>query len=73
MFVYRRIRDLREDNDKTQAQIAKILNMNEGEVKEGIKNGIIMMGNSIRVIKGRENKEANAVKIKVRPKAYKKQ
>ena len=27
MFVYRRIRDLREDNDKTQAQIAKILNM----------------------------------------------
>ena len=27
MCVYRRIRDLREDNDKTQAQIAKILNM----------------------------------------------
>ena len=27
MFVYRRIRDLREDNDKTQAQIAKTLNM----------------------------------------------
>ena len=27
MFVYRRIRDLREDNDKTQAQIAKMLNM----------------------------------------------
>ena len=27
MFVYRRIRDLREDNDKTQSQIAKILNM----------------------------------------------
>ena len=27
MFVYRRIRDLREDNDKTQAQIAKALNM----------------------------------------------
>lgn len=27
MFVYRRIRDLREDKDKTQAQIAKILNM----------------------------------------------
>lgn len=27
MFIYRRIRDLREDNDKTQSQIAKILNM----------------------------------------------
>ena len=27
MFVYRRIRDLREDNDKTQSDIAKILNM----------------------------------------------
>ena len=27
MFIYRRIRDLREDNDKTQAQIAKMLNM----------------------------------------------
>lgn len=27
MFVYRRIRDLREDNDKTQAQIANVLNM----------------------------------------------
>jgi len=27
MFVYRRIRDLREDNDKTQKEIAKILNM----------------------------------------------
>ena len=27
MFVYRRIRDLREDNDKTQLQIAKMLNM----------------------------------------------
>ena len=27
MFVYRRIRDLREDNDKTQAQIANFLNM----------------------------------------------
>ena len=27
MFVYRRIRDLREDNEKTQSQIAKILNM----------------------------------------------
>ena len=27
MFVYRRIRDLIEDNDKTQAQIAKTLNM----------------------------------------------
>ena len=27
MFVYRRIRDLREDHDKTQSQIAKILNM----------------------------------------------
>lgn len=27
MFVYRRIRDLREDNDKTQAEIAKTLNM----------------------------------------------
>ena len=27
MFVYRRIRDLREDNDKTQAQIANTLNM----------------------------------------------
>lgn len=27
MFVYRRIRDLREDHDKTQSQIAKMLNM----------------------------------------------
>ncbi len=27
MFVYRRIRDLREDNDKTQSEIAKVLNM----------------------------------------------
>ena len=27
MFLYRRIRDLREDNDKTQSQIAKFLNM----------------------------------------------
>ncbi len=27
MFVYRRIRDLREDNEKTQSQIAKMLNM----------------------------------------------
>lgn len=27
MFVYRRIRDLREDHDKTQKEIAKILNM----------------------------------------------
>ena len=27
MFFYRRIRDLREDHDKTQSQIANILNM----------------------------------------------
>ena len=27
MFVYRRVRDLREDNDKTQKQIAEYLNM----------------------------------------------
>ena len=27
MFVYRRVRDLREDNDKTQKQIAEFLNM----------------------------------------------
>lgn len=27
MALYRRIRDLREDNDKTQKQIAEILNM----------------------------------------------
>ena len=27
MFVYRRVRDLREDRDKTQRQIADILNM----------------------------------------------
>lgn len=27
MGVYKRIRDLREDNDKTQKQIAEILNM----------------------------------------------
>ena len=27
MFVYRRVRDLREDHDKTQRQIADILNM----------------------------------------------
>ena len=27
MFVYPRIRDLREDNDKTQREIAELLNM----------------------------------------------
>lgn len=27
MFVYRRIRDLREDRDKTQRDIAEMLNM----------------------------------------------
>ena len=27
MYVYKRIRDLREDNDKTQREIASILNM----------------------------------------------
>ena len=27
MFVYPRVRDLREDSDKTQKQIAEILNM----------------------------------------------
>ena len=27
MALYRRVRDLREDNDKTQKQIAELLNM----------------------------------------------
>ena len=27
MFVYRRVRDLREDHDKTQKDIANVLNM----------------------------------------------
>ena len=27
MFIYRRLRDLREDNDKTQKEIATVLNM----------------------------------------------
>lgn len=27
MFVYRRVRDLREDHDKTQKDIAQLLNM----------------------------------------------
>ena len=27
MFIYRRVRDLREDHDKTQKQIAELLNM----------------------------------------------
>ena len=27
MFIYKRIRDLREDNDKTQQDIAQLLNM----------------------------------------------
>ena len=27
MFVYRRVRDLREDHDKTQKEIAALLNM----------------------------------------------
>lgn len=27
MFIYRRVRDLREDHDKTQRQIADMLNM----------------------------------------------
>ena len=26
MYIYQRVRDLREDNDKTQAQIANLLN-----------------------------------------------
>ena len=27
MFIYQRVRDLREDNDKTQKEIALLLNM----------------------------------------------
>ena len=27
MFLYQRLRDMREDNDKTQAEIAKVLNI----------------------------------------------
>ena len=27
MMIYRRVRDLREDNDKTQKEIAELLNM----------------------------------------------
>ena len=27
MFIYRRVRDLREDHDKTQKEIAELLNM----------------------------------------------
>lgn len=27
MYIYRRVRDLREDNDKTQKEIALLLNM----------------------------------------------
>jgi len=27
MFVYRRVRDLREDNDKTQKEMAEVLNV----------------------------------------------
>lgn len=27
MFIYKRVRDLREDHDKTQKEIASILNM----------------------------------------------
>jgi len=27
MFVYKRVRDLREDHDKTQKEIAELLNM----------------------------------------------
>ena len=27
MFIYRRVRDLREDRDKTQKEIATVLNM----------------------------------------------
>lgn len=27
MFVYRRVRDLREDHDRTQKEIAQLLNM----------------------------------------------
>ena len=27
MFIYQRVRDLREDNDKTQKEIAQLLNM----------------------------------------------
>lgn len=27
MFIYRRVRDLREDHDKTQKEIAAVLNM----------------------------------------------
>ena len=27
MYLYQRLRDIREDNDKTQAEIAKVLNI----------------------------------------------
>ena len=27
MFIYRRVRDLREDHDKTQKEVASVLNM----------------------------------------------
>ncbi len=27
MYIYKRIRDLREDNDKTQREVAEMLNM----------------------------------------------
>ncbi len=29
MYVYQRLRDLREDNDKTQTDIADLLNMSQ--------------------------------------------
>ena len=29
MYIYKRIRDMREDNDKTQAQVAEILGLKQ--------------------------------------------
>ena len=34
MYYYQRIKDLRTDNDKTQAQIAKILNISQSHYSQ---------------------------------------
>lgn len=53
--------------------VAKILKISEEEVKENIERAIIIMGNSIRIIKNKNNAQVSISKVKVRPKAYKRQ
>lgn len=54
-------------------EMENILKISEKDIIYYIKSAIIIMGNTVRMIKDRENKEKVVTKIKVRPKAYKKQ